>query len=66
MGRTNHPKLRKAVVRLMQNDEKAAEEWLNTPKELLDNMTPLEWVESGKGDRTIEDLIGRLEHGVFS
>lgn len=50
----------------MQNDEKAAQEWLNTPKDLLDSMTPLEWVESGKDETTIEDLIGRLEHGVFS
>lgn len=47
-------------------DEAATRTWLRTPMDLLGGNTPLEHAETEMGARDVEDLIGRLCHGVFS
>ncbi|BCO32060.1 hypothetical protein TspCOW1_21630 [Thiohalobacter sp. COW1] len=48
-------------------DREAAERWMSTPKPALDWKTPLQHVEQGEeGERQVLDLLGALEHGVFS
>lgn len=37
-----------------------------SPKMALGGKTPLEYADTGPGAREVEDLLGRLEHGVFS
>ena len=40
-------------------------QWLATPQPGLNAEKPLEFARSEIGAREVEDLIGRLEHGVF-
>ncbi len=44
----------------------AAEAWLKTPLDMLEGQTPLACADAEPGARFVQDLIGRLEHGVFS
>lgn len=51
---------------LFENDLEAAREWLASSKRALGGAVPLEMAKTEIGAREVEDLIGRLEHGVFS
>jgi|SRR5437016_10062001 len=53
------------TVELFEGDVAAAVNWLNTPKRALQNHIPLEYSRTELGAREVEDLIGRLEHGVI-
>lgn len=46
--------------------KEAARTWMKTPKKALGNEVPLEYADTEIGAREIDDLLGRLEHGVFS
>jgi putative toxin-antitoxin system antitoxin component (TIGR02293 family) len=39
--------------------------WLRTPVGGLDGQTPLEAMAAPEGRRQVEDILGRIEHGVF-
>ena len=64
------------VVRLAGLYEKAAElfngnvvsarQWMSQPKKALGGENPLDYAGTEIGAREVENLIGRLEHGVFS
>ena len=54
------------AVDLFEGDRPGALKWLTTPKKALENETPLAYSRTELGAREVEDLIGRLEHGVFS
>jgi putative toxin-antitoxin system antitoxin component (TIGR02293 family) len=43
-----------------------AQEWLKSPKPALGGRTPLDFARTEVGAREVEDLLGRIEHGVFS
>ena len=43
-----------------------AQQWLKTPKKALRGKIPLENADTEIGALEVEDLPGRLEHGVFS
>jgi putative toxin-antitoxin system antitoxin component (TIGR02293 family) len=43
-----------------------ARRWLTTPSMELDNTPPLDFARTEIGAREVEELIGRLEHGVFT
>jgi len=51
---------------LFDGDREAAVNWLRTPKKALRNQSPLHFARTEIGAREVEDLIGRIEHGVFS
>ena len=51
---------------LFEGDRARAVEWLQVPNQALGNRAPLDLVETEVGARAVEDLIGRLEYGVFS
>lgn len=40
--------------------------WFKSPQKGLSGKTPLEYADTEPGAREVEDLLGRLEHGVFS
>ena len=44
----------------------AARHWLKTPARALGGETPLSYSDTEIGAREVEDLLGRIEHGVFS
>jgi|SRR5690554_5329193 len=59
-------RLRDLAVAMMGGDEEAATRWLHTPRDILNNETPLEHASTEIGAREVEELIGRIRHGVFS
>jgi len=51
---------------LFEGNRRQALAWLSSPKKEFEDQTPLEYSRTEVGAREVEDLIGRLEHGVFS
>jgi putative toxin-antitoxin system antitoxin component (TIGR02293 family) len=47
-------------------DLEAARRWFRTPAKAFEGKTPLEYADTEIGAREVEDLLGRLEEGVFS
>ncbi len=54
------------AVQLYEGDRATAMQWLQTPQPALDGREPLDFTRTDVGAREVEDLIGRLEHGVFT
>jgi putative toxin-antitoxin system antitoxin component (TIGR02293 family) len=54
------------AVELFEGDVAGAVTWLTSPKKVLGHRTPLAYSRTEPGAREVENLIGRLEHGVFS
>ena len=54
------------AVTLFEGDHDAAMRWLASPNPDLDGQIPLNTAETEIGARAVEDLIGRLEFGVFN
>ncbi|WP_272666596.1 type II RES/Xre toxin-antitoxin system antitoxin [Providencia sp. PROV069] len=55
-----------AAVRLFNGDKHAASDWLNHPVKGLGHLRPIELIATESGAIEVIDLIGRIEHGVFS
>jgi putative toxin-antitoxin system antitoxin component (TIGR02293 family) len=53
-------------VDLFEGDVTEAVTWLTSPKKALNGQTPLLYARTELGAREVEDLIGRLDHGIFS
>jgi putative toxin-antitoxin system antitoxin component (TIGR02293 family) len=53
-------------VELFEGDVTAAVNWLTSPKKALNQQPPLLYARTELGAREVEDLIGRVDHGVFS
>src|SRR5258708_22640317 len=54
------------AVDLFEGDADAAVIWLTTPKKALNGQQPLQYSRTEPGAREVENLIGRVEHGVFT
>lgn len=54
------------ATELMEGDDAAALQWLNTPLPILQRQTPMAHARTEAGAREVDILIGRLEHGVYS
>lgn len=54
------------AVALFEGDEKAARIWLTASNKALGGKTPLSFAKTDIGAREVENLIGRLEHGVYA
>lgn len=54
------------VVELFEGDVEAARRWVTSPQKALAGATPLAFTKTELGAREVENLVGRLEHGVFS
>ena len=46
--------------------EANARQWLNAPQFGLGGAIPLEYAGTEVGAREVEDLLGRIEYGVYS
>jgi len=55
-----------ALARQVLPDDAAAREWLEAPARALGYVTPLEFAETEVGVREVENLLGRIDYGVFS
>jgi putative toxin-antitoxin system antitoxin component (TIGR02293 family) len=54
------------ALALFEGDLEAAREWFSRPVPALGHRTPRDMADSEVGAREVENLIGRLEHGVFA
>src|SRR5205823_5946628 len=54
------------AVDLFEGDVANAVKWLTTPRKALGNQPPLPHSRTELGAREVENLIGRLEQGIFS
>jgi putative toxin-antitoxin system antitoxin component (TIGR02293 family) len=54
------------ATNLFEGDTEAAVNWLTTPKKALGNEQPLFYARTELGAREVENLLGRIEYGVFS
>ena len=52
------------ALQLFEGDLSGTRSWLTTPHTSLAGETPLEFATTGVGVREVENLIGRLEHGI--
>lgn len=48
------------------DDLKVAREWLASPNPSLGGPTPLAYADTEIGSREVEQLLGRIEYGVYS
>ena len=65
-GALRHRPAFERAVELFDGDREGARQWLETPIPALQDQRPLELVKSEPGAREVEDLIGRIEHGIIS
>jgi putative toxin-antitoxin system antitoxin component (TIGR02293 family) len=54
------------AVDLFEDDVDEARRWLQTPNPALAGDSPIQFASTDVGAREVENLIGRLEHGVFA
>jgi putative toxin-antitoxin system antitoxin component (TIGR02293 family) len=47
-------------------DEERAARWFSSRPKALGGKTPLEFMKTEPGARWVEEVLGRIEHGVFS
>jgi putative toxin-antitoxin system antitoxin component (TIGR02293 family) len=47
-------------------DDHLARQWFKMPAKALGGKTPLEYADTEPGAQEVEDLLGRIEYGVFS
>ena len=61
-------RMARVLAKAMQlfGDNKMAVDWLKTPRRGLGGKIPLDLMETEAGAQEVEDLIGRLQHGVIS
>ena len=53
------------AIEVMESEENARQ-WLAAPQFGLGGAVPLEYAETEVGAREVEDLLGRMENGVYS
>ena len=56
----------RTALLLFEGDADAARHWLNESAKALGGNTPLQHLDTEAGADEVQDLIGRLEHGVIT
>ncbi|MDR9827306.1 hypothetical protein BCT21_01125 [Vibrio sp. 10N.222.55.F9] len=59
-------KVREELLKLFNDDEQMAEEWLTTPKRVLNGLSPFEVLNTEQGKAKVLDVIQRITLGDFS
>jgi len=59
-------RLYQQAIHLFEGDSAMARDWLEQPAKALGGRTPMAYMETEAGADEVEDLIGRLEHGVIA
>jgi putative toxin-antitoxin system antitoxin component (TIGR02293 family) len=54
------------AVELFEGDSQAADDWLRRPLRAIGYEIPDDFMNSPKKIGIVRDIIGRLEHGVFT
>src|SRR5207244_10360328 len=53
------------AIEVLESEENARQ-WLTSPQFGLGGAVPLDYAETEVGAREVEDLLGRIEYGVYS
>ncbi|MEM8561048.1 MAG: antitoxin Xre/MbcA/ParS toxin-binding domain-containing protein [Pseudomonadota bacterium] len=61
-----YARILKHATDMMEGDQAAANRWLKTPQTLLEQCTPMEYARTESGAAEVQQLIGRIEAGVYS
>lgn len=59
-------RLLQEATELFEGDLEATRKWLGSPNKALGGKAPLNFARTEVGAREVENLIGRLEYGVYS
>lgn len=59
-------RIKQLALALFQRNEESATRWLITPRKALGYKRPIDIASTEEGAQEIENLIGRIEHGIFS
>ncbi len=54
------------AIELYEGDSEGAQAWMMRPNRAFGEVSPFEMVKTDVGAREVENLIGRIEHGVIS
>lgn len=54
------------ALEVFDGDAELARQWFHSPQRGLGGSTPLAFADTEPGAREVENLLGRIEHGVFS
>jgi putative toxin-antitoxin system antitoxin component (TIGR02293 family) len=54
------------ALELFEGDHDAATEWMRSPLPALGGETPIDIARTELGARQVENLVGRIEHGIYS
>ncbi len=57
--------LRQHGVQVFENEENF-NKWLRTPSTLLENQKPIEMLDTPYGFQLVDQLLGRIEYGIFA
>ena len=55
-----------AALALFEGDRQMAESWLSKPLPAIGNEIPTDYIDSPERAKQLLDIIGRLEHGVWT
>lgn len=56
----------RSALQLFEGEAESARRWLNEPAKALGGDSPLQHLDTEAGAAEVRDLIGRLEHGVYT
>ncbi|MGH8615251.1 MAG: antitoxin Xre/MbcA/ParS toxin-binding domain-containing protein [Gammaproteobacteria bacterium] len=56
----------RSALQLFEGEAESARRWLNEPAKALGGNSPLQHLDTEAGAAEVRDLIGRLEHGVYT
>jgi putative toxin-antitoxin system antitoxin component (TIGR02293 family) len=61
-------RIRRIYNRAMEifEDRELTKKWLKEPNWQLGGTAPIDFIDTEIGAREVENLLGRLEHGIFS
>ncbi len=59
-------KIQLASLEFFEGNNESAQEWMKQPVKGLGNKRPIDMVCTDADTKTVLDLIGCLDHGVFS
>ncbi len=55
-----------AAIELFEGDRQAAGAWLSQPLRAIGYEAPLVYMDSPERIQTVQNIIGRLEHGIWT
>lgn len=56
----------KAATELFEGNRQMAEDWMSKPLPAIGNAIPADYIDSPERAQQLLDIIGRLEHGVWT